>query len=98
MTGGEIRFGEVGEHRCDQGQGEEPRPFSILHLQVPQSPPPHSICRDLYYVAISRARYEATIYTNSRSELPEALNREAIKTAALDIHREQEALHLQRGV
>ena len=54
--------------------------------------------RDLYYVAISRARYEATIYTNSRSELPEALNREAIKTAALDIHREHEALHLQRGV
>lgn len=54
--------------------------------------------RDLYYVAISRARFEATIYTNSRSELPEALNREAIKTAALDIHREQEALHLQRGI
>jgi len=43
--------------------------------------------RDLYYVAISRARYQATIYTNSRSELPEALNRETIKTAALDIHR-----------
>jgi conjugative relaxase-like TrwC/TraI family protein len=46
--------------------------------------------RDLYYVAISRARYEATIYTNSRSELPAAINREAIKTAALDIHRERE--------
>jgi ATP-dependent exoDNAse (exonuclease V) alpha subunit len=47
--------------------------------------------RDLYYVAISRARYQATIYTNSRSELPAAINREAIKTAALDIHREREA-------
>jgi ATP-dependent exoDNAse (exonuclease V) alpha subunit len=46
--------------------------------------------RDLYYVAISRARYEATIYTNSRSELPAAINREAVKTAALDIHRERE--------
>ena len=47
--------------------------------------------RDLYYVAISRARFQATIYTNSRSELPDAINREAIKTAALDIHREREA-------
>ncbi len=45
--------------------------------------------KDLYYVAISRARYEATIYTNSRAELPAAISREAAKTAALDIQREQ---------
>lgn len=45
--------------------------------------------KDLYYVAISRARYEATIYTNSRTELPAAISREAVKTAALDIQREQ---------
>ncbi len=51
--------------------------------------------RDLYYVAISRAEYRAEIYTNSRSELPEALNRETTKTAALDIHREREAFHRQ---
>ena len=44
--------------------------------------------KDLYYVAISRARYEATIYTNSRAELPAAISREAVKTAALDIQRE----------
>ena len=53
--------------------------------------------RDLYYVAISRARYKATIYTNSRSELPEALNRETIKTAALDIHREREVPQMRRS-
>jgi ATP-dependent exoDNAse (exonuclease V) alpha subunit len=52
--------------------------------------------RDLYYVAISRARYQATIYTNSRSELPAAINREAIKTAALDIHREREVPQVGR--
>jgi len=52
--------------------------------------------RDLYYVAISRARYQATIYTNSRSELPEALNRETVKTAALDIHRERDVPQLGR--
>ena len=45
--------------------------------------------KDLYYVAISRARYEATIYTNSRAELPAAISREAVKTAALDIQRER---------
>ena len=47
--------------------------------------------KDLYYVAISRARYEATIYTNSRAELPAAISREAVKTAALDIQRERAA-------
>ncbi len=45
--------------------------------------------KDLYYVAISRARYEAKVYTNSRIELPAAISREAVKTAALEIQREQ---------
>lgn len=47
--------------------------------------------KDLYYVAISRARYEARIFTNSRPELPTAIARENIKTAALDIQRRQQA-------
>lgn len=47
--------------------------------------------RDLYYVAISRARYEATVYTDSRAELPAAVNREPVKTAAMDIQRERDA-------
>jgi hypothetical protein len=51
--------------------------------------------KDLYYVAISRARYEATVYTNSRTELPAAISREPVKTAALDIQREREAPRLQ---
>src|SRR5581483_593960 len=51
--------------------------------------------KDLYYVAISRARYEATIYTNSRQELPAAISREAVKTAALDIQREREAPRME---
>ena len=54
--------------------------------------------KDLYYVAISRARHEATVYTNSRSELPAAISREPLKSAALDIQREREAPHLQRTV
>lgn len=54
--------------------------------------------KDLYYVAISRARFEATIYTNSRAELPAAISREAVKTAALDIRRERAEPRLQRAV
>jgi ATP-dependent exoDNAse (exonuclease V) alpha subunit len=53
--------------------------------------------KDLYYVAISRARYEAKVYTNSRTELPAAISREPVKTAALDIQRERQAPRLGRG-
>ncbi len=44
-----------------------------------------------YYVAISRATSKATLYTDDRERLPESLNRENTKTAALDIS----ALNLQ---
>lgn len=42
--------------------------------------------RDTYYVAISRARKEAKIYTNDRERLPEIMARENIKEAALEIN------------
>ncbi len=40
-----------------------------------------------YYVAISRARNSVSIYTNDKSSLPEAMGRENIKHAALDVQR-----------
>jgi len=43
--------------------------------------------KDVYYVAISRARYEAQIFTDSVKSLPDAIAREANKTAALDFDR-----------
>ena len=43
--------------------------------------------KDLYYVALSRARYDVKVYTNSRTELPAAISRNNVKTAALDIQR-----------
>jgi ATP-dependent exoDNAse (exonuclease V) alpha subunit len=43
--------------------------------------------KDIYYVAISRARHEARIYTNSVKELPAAISRESVKHAALDLAR-----------
>lgn len=45
---------------------------------------------NLYYVAISRARYEARVYTNSVKELPAAIARRFDKTTALAIQRERE--------
>lgn len=41
--------------------------------------------RNVYYVAISRARQEARIYTNSRARLPEAVLRRREKAAALEL-------------
>ncbi len=41
--------------------------------------------KDLYYVAISRAKIEACIYTNGARELPKAISREKVKASALDI-------------
>ncbi|WDN24996.1 MobF family relaxase [Xanthomonas oryzae] len=42
---------------------------------------------NLYYVAISRARQEARVYTNNRGELPAAIARRFDKTTALGLER-----------
>lgn len=41
--------------------------------------------RDVYYVAISRARHETEIFTNNAGRLAKAVDRQEEKTAALDI-------------
>lgn len=38
-----------------------------------------------YYVAISRATHEATLYTDDAQRLPEVLSREDVKSAALEV-------------
>jgi len=43
--------------------------------------------RDSYYVAISRARNEAKIYTNDKTKLPEAMSRRNEKEAALELSK-----------
>lgn len=45
--------------------------------------------KDVHYVAISRARHEARIYTDSIHKLPAAIMRENIKHAALDLARDR---------
>ena len=52
-----------------------------------------------YYVEISRARFEAKIYTNERTKLPEAVQRISEKTAALDVvYSKENQTHLQQNV
>ncbi|MGF6996816.1 MobF family relaxase [Paraburkholderia sp. GAS32] len=41
--------------------------------------------KDVYYVALSRAKYEAVVFTDSISKLPTAIQRETRKLAALDL-------------
>lgn len=41
--------------------------------------------KNLYYVAISRARYEVKIYTDDIQALPNVLSRETFKPSALDV-------------
>jgi len=51
---------------------------------------------NLYYVAVSRPRAEARIYTNSAEELPAAIARRFDKTTALAVQREREMQRLTR--
>ena len=45
-----------------------------------------------YYVAISRAREGATVYTDDRQALPEVMARSDEKSAALDVKREEHGM------
>lgn len=54
--------------------------------------------KDVYYVAISRARNEARIYTDDLRALPAAISRENVKHSALDLVREPpRSLQLRRN-
>jgi len=56
--------------------------------------------KDVYYVAVSRARYEAEVFTDDTARLPAAVSREAEKTAALELsqlQRHAEKSHAKEG-
>lgn len=53
-----------------------------------------TVAKDVYYVAISRARNQAMIYTDSVKALPMAISRANPKSAALDLHRD--AQHIRQ--
>jgi ATP-dependent exoDNAse (exonuclease V) alpha subunit len=47
--------------------------------------------KDVFYVAISRARHEAVVFTDSLAKLPAAIQRETEKFAALELSRAQDS-------
>jgi conjugative relaxase-like TrwC/TraI family protein len=49
--------------------------------------PPELVNRKQFHVTLSRATHELHIYTNDRSALPAAIDREAPKTSALELSR-----------
>lgn len=51
--------------------------------------------KDVYYVAISRARFQSRIFTDDRGKLPAAIARANTKYAALDLVRGHPAPHRQ---
>ncbi|SAK93688.1 ATPase AAA [Caballeronia hypogeia] len=53
---------------------------------------------NLYYVAISRARHEARIYTNSIKDLPTAIARRFDKSTALAVQHERQLQRRDAGV
>jgi len=53
-----------------------------------------TVARDTWYVAISRARLEPRVYTDSVKDLPRAISRTNSKSAALDLHRD--AQHIRQ--
>ena len=57
----------------------------IIHVPAEDRHTRELINRRFGYVALSRARHDAQIYTNDASSLPERLSRDVSKTAALDL-------------
>ena len=49
------------------------------------------INRRLAYVAVSRGRYDAQIYTDDKAQLAERLNRDVSHQSALEVSREEAA-------
>ncbi len=45
--------------------------------------------KDVFYVALSRARFEAKIYTNDKENLPKAVSRESMKLSAFNLMMEK---------
>lgn len=54
-------------------------------IDMPANSPTTS--KNLFYVAISRAKHEARVYTDSLKKLPAAITRDAFKTSAMTVQR-----------
>jgi len=66
----------------------------LIHVDTEQAGE-RLVNRRLGYVAISRGRYDAQIYTNDAMKLGEALSRDISKPTALKVESNQRLVHGQ---
>jgi ATP-dependent exoDNAse (exonuclease V) alpha subunit len=83
-----LDYGYAVTSHSSQGQTAD---RVLIHIDTEQAGE-KLVNRRLAYVAVSRGRYDAQIYTNDALDLREALSREISKTVALEVDS-----HLNRG-
>jgi conjugative relaxase-like TrwC/TraI family protein len=94
-----IDYGYAVTSHSSQGQTAD---RVLVHIDTNQAGE-KLVNRRLAYVAVSRGRYDAQIYTNDGLELRESLSREISKTVALDVEgllergRNQQIVTQQNG-
>jgi conjugative relaxase-like TrwC/TraI family protein len=73
-----LDYGYAVTSHSSQGQTAD---RVLIHADTEESP--HLVNRRMAYVAVSRGRYDAQIYTNDKSELAQHLSRDASHSTAL---------------
>jgi conjugative relaxase-like TrwC/TraI family protein len=82
-----LDYGYAVTSHSSQGQTAD---RVLLHLDTERAGE-HLVNRRLAYVALSRGRYDAHIYTNDKAQLGEALNRESSQRAAIEPNHRADA-------
>ena len=78
-----LDYGYAVTSHSSQGQTAD---RVLVHADTEESV--HLVNSRMAYVAVSRGRYDAQIYTNDRSELPEHLSRDVSRHTAIDAIQE----------
>jgi conjugative relaxase-like TrwC/TraI family protein len=86
-----LDYGYAVTSHSSQGQTAD---RVLLHLDT-ECASEHLVNRRLAYVALSRGRYDAQIYTNDKERLGESLNRESSHRSAIEQHRPEPAQTLE---
>ena len=87
-----LDYGYAVTSHSSQGQTAD---RVLIHIDTEQGGE-RLINRRLAYVAVSRARYDAQIYTNDKTALAEGLNRDVSHRSALELTRAPEPPDAQR--
>jgi conjugative relaxase-like TrwC/TraI family protein len=80
-----LDFGYAVTSHSSQGQTAD---CVLIHADTEKSE--QFVNARFAYVAVSRGRYDAQIYTNNKSELAQSLGRDTSRSTALDAHQQHE--------